>query len=102
MKKIYASKIRWAVIFLLRSITARAKKHAAKAEVLDESGNRSTSLKHILNCVEFGITTKWNATFSLTAKPVLILVTSRTADGQTGFHFPPSIQFTHLEFRSLN
>jgi hypothetical protein len=94
MKKIYASKIRWAVIFLLRSLTARAKKH--------ESGNRSTSLKHILNCVEFSITTKRNANFSLTAKPVHILVTSRTVDGQTGFHFPPFIQFTHLEFRSLN
>jgi hypothetical protein len=101
MKKIYASKIRWAVIFLLRSITACAKKHAEE-EVLDESGNRRTSLKHILSCVEFGITANLNANFSLTAKPVHILVPSRTGDGQTGLRFPPLIQFTHLEFRSLN
>jgi hypothetical protein len=102
MKKIYASRIRWAVIFLLRSITAFAKKHAADEEVFDESGNRRTNLKHILNCVEFGITTKWNANFSLTAKPIHILIPSRTEDGQTGLRFPPFIQFTHLEFRSLN
>jgi hypothetical protein len=102
MKKIYSSKIRWAVVFLLRSITACAKKHAAEAKVLDESGNRRPSLKHILNCVKVGITTERNANFSLTAKPVHILVPSRTEDGKAGLRFSPFIQFTHLEFRSLN
>ena len=87
MKKIYLSKIRWAVVFLLRSTTAWAKKNAAKEEVLDESGNRRPSLKLILNRVEVGITNERNTNFSLTAKPV---------------HIWPFIQFTHLEFRSLN
>lgn len=102
MKKIYLSKIRWAVIFLLRSITAWAKKQAAKAEVLDESGNRRPSLKHILNFVEVGITTERNENFSLKAKPVHIVVPSRTENGKSGLRIWPFIQFTHLEFRSLN
>lgn len=87
--------MRAAVVFLLRSITASAKK------VLDESGNRRPSLKHILNCVQVGITER-NADFSLTAKPVHLLVSSRTEDGKAGLRFSPFIQFTHLEFRSLN
>ena len=102
MKKIYPSKMFGPVIFLLRSITAFAKKHAAEAKVSDESGDQLASRKPILNCVAVGVTTERNANFLLTANPANILVPSLTDDGKAGFRCSPFIQFTHLEFRSLN
>ena len=95
MKKIYQSKMWRAIVFLLRSIIDWARKHAAAAKVLDESGNRRRSLKHLLTCVEAGIMTERNANFSLTAKPIHILVPSLSEDGKTGLRFSPFIQFTH-------
>src|SRR5687767_11188207 len=102
MKKIYPRKMLDPLIFLLRLITAFAKKHAAEVKVSDESGNQLSSLKHILNCVAVAITTEWIANFSLTAKPAEILVPSLTKNGKAGLRFSSFIQFTHLEFRSLN
>jgi|SRR5687768_10498633 len=94
MKKIYPSKMLRPVIFLSRSITAFAKKHAAEAKVSDESGKQLRSLKHILNCVAVGITTERIANFLLTAKPADILVPSLQKMERPGYA-------SHLSFNSL-
>jgi hypothetical protein len=99
MKKIYLSKMLAFLIFLWRATNAFAKELVAEATVLYGSGNQR--LNHILNRLAIGVTTEWNGSFSLAASDANVLVPLLRGE-RTRLRFSPFIQFTHLEFRSLN